>query len=270
VAAARPGQGAAGGRPPLSGIVVARDEEERLAACLASMRPHCAELLVVLDARHSPGARRVAEAAGARVLVHEFQSHVRQKNVAVDAAAHDWLLSLDADEALAEGLERDLAAFPWQDPASAGRFRRRNWYLGGWVDRTGWRRDGATRLFHRGRARFGGSWVHDTVVGEGLRVLPLATPLQHWPYRDLGHHLEKMARYTGQLAEEARARGRRPSLSKLVLDPPWKFLRMYLLEGGWRMGVRGLVLSVMAAVYVFLKQARLWEAWRAGEPGIHG
>jgi len=246
-------------RPPLSGIVIARDEEERLAACLASLAPHCAELLVVLDARHSPGARRVAEEAGARVLVHVFQSHVLQKNVAVDAAAHDWLLSLDADEALDEGLGRDLAVFPWHDPACAGRFRRRNWYLGGWVDGTGWRKDGATRLFHRGRARFAGSWVHDRVEGEGLRVVELRTLLLHWPYRDMAHHLEKVVRYTGQLAAEQHARGRRFSWWKLVLDPPWKFLRMYLLEGGWRMGGRGFLISALAAIYVFLKQARLWE-----------
>jgi len=243
----------------LSGIVIARDEEERLAACLASLRPHCAELLVVLDARHSEGARRTAEAAGARVIVNEFQSHVLQKNVAVDAAAHDWLLSLDADEALEEGLERDLAGFPWHDASCAGRFRRRNWYLGGWVDWTGWRRDGATRLFHRGRARFGGSWVHDTVVGDGLRVLALATPLLHWPYRDMAHHLEKVVRYTGQLATEQHARGRRASWFKLLLGPPWKFLRMFVLEGGLLMGRRGFVLSVLAPVSVFLKQARLWE-----------
>lgn len=243
--------------------MIARDEEERLAACLASLRPHCAELLVVLDARHTEGARRAAEAAGARVLVHPFESHVKQKNVAVDAAAHDWLLSLDADEALEEGLERDLARWDWLRPERAGRLRRRNWHLGGWVDWTGWRRDGCRRLFNRRRARFAGSWVHDCVSGEGLVERPLAARILHWPYRDLGHHVEKINRYTGQLAAEARARGRRPSLLKLVLDPPWKFLRMYLLEGGFLMGRRGFVLSVVAAFYVFLKQARLWEAWQA-------
>lgn len=252
-------------RPLLSGIVIARDEEERLAACLASLRPLCAELLVVLDSRHSEGARRVAEAAEARVLVHEFESHVRQKNVAVDAAAHDWLLSLDADEALEEGLEAELAGFDW-DPGRAGRFRRRNWHLGGWVDWTGWRQDGATRLFHRGRARFEGSWVHDRVSGAGLQVQLLHTRLLHWPYRDIAHHVEKVNRYTSQLAAEQHDQGRRPSLVKLVLDPPWKFLRMWLLEGGLLLGRRGFVLSVVAAFYVFLKQAKLWEAWLAGGP----
>lgn len=252
-------------RPLLSGIVIARDEEERLAACLASLRPHCAEVLVVLDARHSEGARRVAEAAGARLLVHEFESHVKQKNVAVEAALHDWLLSLDADEALEEGLEHELATFDWSRPELAGRFRRRNWHLGGWVDWTGWRRDGATRLFNRQRARFAGSWVHDAVAGEGLQSVGLRTRLLHWPYRDLAHHLEKVNRYTGQLALEQRERGRRPSLVKLVLDPPWKFLRMWLLEGGLLMGRRGFVLSVVAAFYVFLKQAKLWEAWGRGD-----
>jgi glycosyltransferase involved in cell wall biosynthesis len=256
------GTPAAAHRPPLSGIVIAREEVERLAACLASLGPHCAELVVVLDARHSPQTRHVAEAAGARVLVHEFESHVLQKNVAVDAATHDWLLSLDADEALDAGLERELAAFDWTQPQRAGRFRRRNWHLGGWVDWTGWRRDGATRLFNRQSARFSGSWVHDRVTGEGLQVQQLRTRLLHWPYHDLGHHVEKLNRYTGQLAAEQRAQGRRPSLSKLVLDPPWKFLRMWLLEGGLLLGRRGFVLSVTAAFYVFLKQAKLWEAWR--------
>lgn len=248
-------------RPPLSGIVIARDEEQRLAACLASLAPCCAELLVVLDSRHSTEARRVAEEAGARVLVHEFQSHVLQKNVAVDAASHDWLLSLDADEALDAGLESELARFPWSDAASAGRFRRRNWYLGGWVDWTGWRKDGATRLFNRRTARFAGSWVHDRVEGPGLHVRPMATPILHWPYQNLAHHVEKINRYTGQLALEQQRLGRRPSLIKLLLDPPWKFLRMFVLEGGLLMGRRGLVISAVAAFYVFLKQAKLMEAW---------
>jgi glycosyltransferase involved in cell wall biosynthesis len=254
-------------RPPLSGIVIARDEEERLTACLASLRPHCAELLVVLDARHTEGTRRAAEAAGARLLVHEFESHVRQKNVAVAAAAHDWLLSLDADEALAEGLAEELAAWDWSRPERAGRLRRRNWHLGAWVDWTGWRRDGATRLFNRTRARFAGSWVHDAVAGEELVVVSLRTRLLHWPYRDLEHHLEKINRYTSQLAREQRQAGRRPSLLKLVLDPPWKFCRMYLWEGGFLMGRRGFVLSAVAAVYVLLKQAKLWEAWLDGRSG---
>lgn len=254
-------------RPPLSGIVIARDEEERLCACLDSLRPHCAELLVVLDSRHSQGALRVAEAAGARVLVHEFQSHVLQKNVAVDAASHDWLLSLDADEMLDQGVEQDLACFPWREERTAGRFRRRNWHLGGWVDWTGWRKDGATRLFNRKAARFGGSWVHDRVEGPGLRELSLNACLLHWPYRDLAHHVEKLNRYTGQLAEEQRLQGRRPSLVKLVVDPPWKFLRMYVLEGGLLMGRRGFVLSAVASFYVFLKQAKLMEAWRDKDRG---
>jgi hypothetical protein len=255
-------------RPPLSGIVIARDEEQGLRACLDSLRPHCAELLVVLDARHAEGARRAAEEAGARVLVHAFESHVRQKNVAAAAAVHDWLLSLDADEVLGEGLAADLKRWDWSRPELVGRLRRRNWYLGGWVDWTGWRRDGSRRLFNRTRARFAGSWVHDSVSGEGLVEIPLAARILHWPYRDLSHHLEKINRYTSQLAAEQRGRGRRPSLAKLVLDPPWKFLRMYLLEGGLLMGRRGFVISALAAVYVLLKQAKLWEAWLpAGRDG---
>jgi len=254
-----PSRAPAGGRPPLSGIVIACNEEARLRRALDSLRPWCAELLVV-DSHSTDRTRDVAREAGARVLEHDFESHVKQKNVAVDAAAHDWLLSLDADEQFDERLGEALAGFDWSRAELVGRFPRRNRYLGAWIDATGWARDSSARLFNRRRARFAGSWVHDRVEGAGCVEVRLAATIRHWPYRDLEHHLEKINRYTTRLGRELAEQGRRPSWVKLALDPPWKFVRMWLLQGGWRLGWRGFVVSGTAAAYVFLKYAKHWEA----------
>ncbi len=245
----------------ISGIVITFNEEARITACLDSLRPYCAELLVV-DSHSTDRTRELAEKAGARVVEHDFESHVKQKNVAVDLAAHDWLLALDADEVLEATAPNPLAMVDFSRDTIIWRLARRNYYLGAWITGTSWRRDSSIRLFNRQRARFGGSWVHDSVKGNGCDTKRLSSlRIKHWPYRDLAHHLEKINRYTDHLAREMAEEGRRPSLIKLVLDPVWKFLRNWLLEGGWRMGARGFVLSASAAVYVFYKYAKLWERY---------
>ena len=243
---------------PVSGVIITYNEESRIEAALASLKPHVDELLVV-DSHSTDRTRELAEAMGARVIRHDFESHVKQKNVAVREASHDWILSLDADEVLSPGFDASAAQVNWNDPAVIYSFSRRNWYLSGWVDWTGWRRDKVVRLFHRSRAEFVGSWVHDEVRGEGCRLRDLPTAIYHHPYENLTHHTEKINRYTTHLSQEMLERGKGGALLKMLFDPPWKFFKMYFLEGGFLMGSRGFVISWMAGVYVFLKYAKLWE-----------
>ncbi len=101
--------------------------------------------------------------------------------------------------------------------------------------------------------------LHDiafTLNGEPGR---LANDLQHYPYRDISHHLQTIDRYTTLAADQMRAEGRTPSLPGVVLHPPFAFLRNYVLRGGFRDGVPGLIISAMNARYVGLKFAKLWE-----------
>lgn len=244
--------------PPISGVIIAFNEEERIARAVASLLPWCREVLV-LDSLSTDRTRQEAERAGARVLSQEFLGHQAQKNRAVELAAHDWILSLDADEVLVGNATELLAGLDLALEERVYRIPRRNWYLGGWVDATGWRRDSSVRLFNRRRARFGGSTVHDRAGGPGCVELPLGALIHHWPYRDMGHHLAKINSYTDALAAEMHQHGRRFSPFKLLLDPPWKFFREFVLLGGWRLGLRGFVLSVLAAFYVFAKYAKHWE-----------
>ncbi|MCB9473271.1 MAG: glycosyltransferase family 2 protein [Candidatus Delongbacteria bacterium] len=250
-------------QPPISGVIIAFNEQARIVRAVESLRPWCAEVLV-LDSHSSDRTRELAESAGARVLLQEFLGHQAQKNRAIELARHDWILSLDADEELVGDPANLLAALDFNRETLVYRIPRRNWYLGGWVDATGWKRDSSVRLFNRTKARFGGSTVHDRAGGAGCEERVLPAQILHWPYRDLSHHLQKIDAYTSALAAELDGRGARFSALKLTLDPPWKFLKEYLLLGGWRLGWRGLVLSVMSAIYVFLKYAKLWERQRVG------
>src|SRR5439155_1640587 len=111
------------------------------------------------------------------------------------------------------------------------------------------------------------AWAGEVIVVDGglepvADVGRLGAPLEHVPYRDLSHYLQKLDRYATWAAEDLAARGRRPRLSDLLFRPPARFARMYLLQLGVLEGWRGAVLCGLAAVSVFLKYARLWERSR--------
>jgi glycosyltransferase involved in cell wall biosynthesis len=249
-------------RPPLSACIIAMDEEDRLGACLASLA-FCDEIVVV-DSHSSDGTRELAAARGARVIERDWPGHVAQKEFAIRAARHDWVLCVDADERLSPELAREITALRDAGfPGQAGwRFPRLSRYLGAWVRRGTWYPDHQLRLFDRRRGRWGGHNPHDRVELEGS-VGTLAGDLLHEPYRDLAEHLQTIDRYTTTMAEGMRDRGRRASWIDLVLRPPVRFLRFYVLRGGFLLGWRGLVLAYLAAHYVRLKYVKLLVLQRA-------
>jgi len=138
---------------------------------------------------------------------------------------------------------------------------RRNEYLGAWIDHCGWSPQWRLRLARRGQVRFTGHGPHDAMVADG-RVGRLTGRLCHRPYRDLADHVAKINRYTDTSARERHAAGERAGLGQLVLRPPARFLRMYVLRAGFLDGWRGLLVSALGGVYVLLKYAKLRELGR--------
>lgn len=230
----------------LSAVIITRDEADRIEACLRSLA-FCDEV-VVLDGGSTDDTVARARALGARVEQVDWPGFVAQKNRAVAAASGDWVLSVDADEVVSEGLreaiERELAA----PRADAYRLCRRNVYLGrplrgglAWPDRR-------VRLARRDKARWEGRDPHDVLVVEGA-VADLDGELVHVPYRSLGDHLSRIDRYTQIDARDG-------SLLDVWFRPPWHFARAFLLQGGFRDGFHGLLYAALGALYVLLKWGR--------------
>jgi hypothetical protein len=133
---------------------------------------------------------------------------------------------------------------------------RRAFYLGQWINHSGWYPDRKIRLYDRRRTRWVGDFVHEKLdVNDG--VAAFAGDLLHFPYRDWQDHLSRIDRYTGLAAEGARASGKRGSISRLVLGPPVAFLQTLLLRLGFLDGWRGGLIAFAAGRYVFLRQSRI-------------
>jgi glycosyltransferase involved in cell wall biosynthesis len=251
----------------VSAVVIARDEVDRIGPCLESVS-FCDEVLV-LDSGSTDGTPALCRAAGARVIETDWPGWVAQKQRGVEAAAHDWVLSLDADERVDPSLRRALLAVKdaAREPEAAGfEVTRKTRYLGRWIRHGGWFPEWRIRLFDRRRARWGGVDPHDRVETGGRVVRIREGCLEHHTYRSIEDHVRSMNRFTSVAAGGVLARGRRVTRLGTMLRPPYRFLRMYVVRGGFLDGWPGFVLAVMDAWYVFLKYAKARERQAGGAP----
>jgi glycosyltransferase involved in cell wall biosynthesis len=246
--------------PKLTVTVIARNEAANIAAALESVA--WADEIVVVDAESTDETVAIARRFTGRVVTRAWSGYVDQKNHAAGLASHDWILSLDADERAMPGLEKEVRAALAGDPAAHGhRMPRLAFYLGRWIRTTDWYPDQQLRLYDRRHGRWVGRHVHESVDVTGA-VGTLRSGLQHFPYRDIAHHVQTIDRYTTLAARQMAEGGRRARLLDIVVRPPLAFLRNYVVRGGFRDAGPGLVVSLLNSYYVMLKFAKLWESTR--------
>lgn len=240
----------------ISIVIPTKDEEARIAPLVASLG-WCDDVIVV-DGGSTDRTRELAAAAGARVLVVMGRTIGAQRNVGIEAARHEWILTIDADERVSDELRDELlrlAAGEVPSPCGAYRVRSRDWHLGRELKHGPWGRDWKVRVFTRAH-RFTEQRVHEH-LDSPRTVGTLEGTLLHWPYRDLSHHVAKVATYARWAADDLHARGRRARVSDLIARPAWRFFRDYVLYSGWRDGRAGFEVSVVSAFSVFAKYAAL-------------
>ena len=195
-----------------------------------------------------------------RVTTRTWEGYGAQKNYATGLAAHDWVLSLDADERVSPELAEEIQAAKCSLPrrcrgiVSPGQHAIS---VDGFALPTG-TRDRQLRLYDRRVAQWNARSVHESVRIDG-RVGTLRSELYHHSYREVAEHLSRMNRYTTLSASQMMADGRRANWVGLIGHPPLVFLRNYVWRRGFQDGLPGLIVSLMNSYYVFCKYAKLWE-----------
>ena len=242
----------------LSVCIITRDEEDRLRACLESVR--WADEIVVVDSGSEDRTREIAAEFTDRVIEREWPGHVQQKSFAVEQATGEWIFALDADERCTPELADEIRAIVAGGGRGEAAFRipRRLFYMGRWLRFGGWSPEHKVRLFRKGRARWGGRNPHDHVIPEGPTGA-LEGSILHYSYRDLADQMRQTASFTRIAAEEMAAAGRRTGLLEILFRPAWAFVHRYLIRLGFLDGMPGFLMAANHSFTVFLKYARLWE-----------
>ncbi len=242
----------------ISGTIITLNEERNLPRALESLR--CCDEVLVVDCGSSDRTVEIAKDYGARAIQADWLGFAGQKNYASDHAAYDWILSVDADEAVSEELEAEILQIKNKGPRyDAYSFPRMAQYLGKWILHSGWYPDRKIRLFDRRSARWVGDYVHESVVAESAAG-SLKGNLLHYTCNSLSEHLRSIDRYTTLAAEEVLAQGRPIGVRPMLIDPLWTFLRTYIVHAGFLDGVEGLTIAHMASLYTFMKYAKARDA----------
>lgn len=245
-------------RAPLTVVIPTLNEASQIAECVRALS-WAAEVIVV-DASSTDDTVAAARAAGATVIAGAAPGIAAQRNAGIAAARTEWIFALDADERVGEPLAAELVATVAAPRHEAYRVRRRNLFHGHLLQRGQWGRDWVVRLFKRER-RFGGSTAHPGLRGAS-DIGWLTHELDHSPYRDLKHHLDKLIAYSRMSAADLAAAGQRARWTDVAVRPGLRFWRDYLLHGSVLDGRLGVIHAGFAAVGVLLKYAFLWELQR--------
>jgi glycosyltransferase involved in cell wall biosynthesis len=242
---------------PVTVTIITLNESRHIAAAIDSTA--WADEILVVDSGSTDDTVSIATAKGVRVMSRTWPGYVDQKNYAASVASHDWIFSLDADERVTPPLAAEVRTIvDGNSTARAFRVPRVTFHLGRWVRTTDFYPDYQTRLYDRRAARWQGKYVHESVVADGP-VGQLTNELQHYSYRDLSDHLDRINQYSTLAARQMHESGRRATPIDLLLHPPAAFLRNYLVRGGFADGMAGLTISLVNAYSVLLKFAKLWE-----------
>jgi glycosyltransferase involved in cell wall biosynthesis len=241
-------------RQPFSVVIIAKNAATQLAACLDSAS--FADELLVVDSGSIDGTAELALQRGARVLQKEWLGFGRQKQYAVEAARHDWVLCLDADERVSAPLRAGILAALAAPAAEAYAMPRCNRFMGRWLRHGEGYPDWSLRLFDRRHARWSDDPVHEKVLTDGP-VARVAGDLLHDSAETLASYLDKQNRYTSMQAGALFRAGKRAGVAQLLLSPALRFVKFYFLRLGFLDGTPGLVHILIGCCNSFHKYAKL-------------
>lgn len=254
-------------RPSVSAIVICFNEEQNIGPCLESLN-WCDEIVVV-DSFSTDRTVEIARQYTHRVVQREWAGYRDQKAFAHSQATKDWVLLVDSDERVTPELREEIQQTLSRDGGAYAGFSlpRLVFYLGRWWWRGGWYPDYDVRLFKRDRASWGGSDPHEKIFVDGP-VRRLRHPLHHYSYRNIEDHVERINHFTSISSRELWKEKKRWHWMDVLLRPPFRFFRYYILQRGFLEGFAGFHVAVTGAMYVFLKYAKLWELELEEKDGV--
>lgn len=250
----------------ISAVIITFNEEKNIADAIRSVS--WADEIIVVDSESTDRTCELAESLGATVFVNPWPGFSAQKQYAVDRAANDWILSLDADERVSKPLEDEIRGIQ-KDGAKAEGYRipRLSYYMGRAIKHGGWYPDLQLRLFDRRKGRWNGAVVHESVALQNGNVSGrLKGDLIHYSVESAAHHQRMIKeRYAPLGARKMYEEGRRTSPLNAVLSAWFAFVRAYFLKLGFLDGFPGFCIAYFAAHHAFMKHLLLIEIERSKE-----
>lgn len=246
-------------KPKLSVVVITFNETRNIRRCIQSVKGIADEVLI-LDSFSKDDTCDIAKSLGAKVVQHAFDGHIQQKNRAWSMASHEWVLSIDADEAPDETLAASIAEAISRDDTTTDGYtmNRLTNYCGHWVRYSGWYPDTKLRLFRKGKGEWRGINPHDRFdLFEPTRAQHLKGDLLHYSYYTREDHHKQIEYFSDIASRELHALGKHVGMPVIIVKVAFQFVKNFVLRAGFLDGATGFTIARLSAYATWRKYTKL-------------
>ncbi len=243
----------------LSAVIVTLNEETNIGRCIDSLSG-VADEIIVLDSLSTDKTREICQnKKGVIFFQRAWEGFSNSKNYANKLATKDYILSIDADEALSDELKGAIIEVKENPSAVAYSFNRLTNYCGKWIHHCGWYPDTKTRLFKRGERTWSGE-IHESLCFPPDQVIKLKGDLLHYSFPSIGSHLRTLNSFTEIAAKELMLKNKKVNfVLHVLINPASTFIKKYILQKGFLDGYYGFIISSISSFANFIKYVKLIE-----------
>lgn len=248
----------------LSAFLIVFNEEKNIERCLNSIK--WANEIVIVDSNSTDRTVEVCQRYTDKIFSREFLNYSDQKNFALSQITGDWALSIDADEELTEALVNEIKDLLQSNPQHDGyRIHRTSYIFGRQFHFSGTQHDKPIRLFKKGRGEFTQP-IHEIVSIRGS-VGELKNEINHFTYDNISSYFLRLHRYTTMEAEFLATKCQKVNITDWTIRPFAMFLKLYIINQGFRDGFEGFLFCFFSGWYVFVKHVKCLELLRRKQTG---
>lgn len=245
----------------ISVFIVCCNEARQIRRALESVR-FCDEIIVV-DSGSTDSTLEIAKEFTSKIYHRDWTGHVDQKTYALSLCNFEWVLNIDSDEVVTEGLQSEIKSWIQTGKANAKdvsgfKINRVVFHLGKWFRKGVWYPEYRLRLMKKSQTKWGGSDPHEKAIVQG-KILKLKGELEHYSYESLTDQIARLNKYSTIVASNLALKGAKASIFDITIRPLARFIKGFFLKKGFLEGFPGFIVSVLESYYVFMKYIKLWE-----------
>ena len=240
--------------------IITKNEKNNIKRCLESVK--WADEVIIIDSGSTDATLAICQTYNCKIIETEWLGFGLTKQIGVNAATNDWVLSIDADEEVTNKLKNKILELIQSTTFHAFNIKRVSYYLKKRIKYSGWQTDYPLRLFNKKYGNFNNASVHESVIMDSKNTSTIQELMYHYPYQSINGHISKINLYTQLGAEKLFDKGKKTTLIYAVLSGIIKFIKMYVVKKGFLDGKEGFILAVLSGFSSTLKYFKLWSLWR--------
>ncbi len=241
----------------ITATIITLNEENNIGRCIDALIPICDEI-IVLDSFSSDLTENICKEKGVRFEQRKWAGYSDSKNYLNQLASHDYIFSVDADEAPDEALQAEIIKIKKQGLHGIYAVNRLTNYCGSWIKHSGWYPDVKTRIFPKSKSHWDGQYVHEELIVEGNpEPILLKGHLLHYSYYDFKDHRARADKYSRLTAQKMNSKGKKASVVRPYISALGRFISMFIIKKGFLDGKMGWHIARISALSNILKYKEL-------------